>query len=98
MSKPGFKITGHKGFHITFKNGYTVSVQFGPANYCDNYHMNWGDPERKQILESSDAEVAVWGIGGELIDLPQFGNNGNVGANFTPEMVFDLLSWAKEQK
>lgn len=97
MSKPGFKITGHKGFHITFENGYTVSVQFGPANYCDNYHMNWGDPERKQILESSDAEVAVWGIGGELIDLPQFNIDG-VGSRFTPEKVLELLNWAKEQK
>ena len=97
MSNPGFKITGHKGFHITFENGYTVSVQFGPANYCDNYHMNCGDPERKQILESSDAEVAVWGIGGELIDLPQFKIDG-VGSCFTPEKVLELLSWAKEQK
>lgn len=25
--------TGH-GFHITFENGYVLSVQFGPHNYC----------------------------------------------------------------
>jgi hypothetical protein len=31
-----FKITHKKGFHITFENDYTVSVQFGPGNYCDN--------------------------------------------------------------
>ena len=35
-----FKITEGKGFHITFANGYTVSVQFGPDNYCDHYHKN----------------------------------------------------------
>ena len=28
-----FKITDGKGFHITFKNGVTVSVQFGYGNY-----------------------------------------------------------------
>ncbi len=26
----GFRITGKKGFHVTFENGWTVSVQFGP--------------------------------------------------------------------
>lgn len=31
-----FRITNGKGFHLTFANGYTASVQFGPGNYCDN--------------------------------------------------------------
>ena len=98
MSNPGFKITGHKGFHVTFENGYTVSVQFGPANYCDNYNMDFSKPKSLEHLESSDAEVAVWKGSGKLLAMPQFGNNNDVGANFTPEMVLDLLSWAKEQK
>ena len=25
----------HNGFHITFKNGYTMSVQFSKNNYSD---------------------------------------------------------------
>ncbi len=33
---PGFYITGGKGFHISFPNGYTMSVQFGPGDYCEN--------------------------------------------------------------
>lgn len=37
VAAPGFKITGVKGFHITFENGWTVSVQFGGGNYSDNY-------------------------------------------------------------
>lgn len=32
-----FRITRGKGFHVSFPNGYTVSVQFGPGNYCDHY-------------------------------------------------------------
>jgi len=31
-----FEISNQKGFQITYKNGYTVSVQFGGGNYCTN--------------------------------------------------------------
>jgi hypothetical protein len=31
------RINDNKGFQITFDNGYTVSVQFGPGNYGSNY-------------------------------------------------------------
>ena len=34
-----FSISGNRGFQMTFENGYTVSVQFGPGNYCDNYSL-----------------------------------------------------------
>ena len=40
------KDTYHDGFHMTFDNGVTVSVQFGKHNYCDQG-------------ETTD-EVAVW--------------------------------------
>ena len=29
-----FSLTGNKGFQITFENGNTVSIQWGPGNYC----------------------------------------------------------------
>lgn len=32
-----FRITGGKGFHIKFANGWTVSVQFGLYDYGDYY-------------------------------------------------------------
>jgi hypothetical protein len=31
-----FKSTENKGFQMTFENGWTISVQFGYGNYCDN--------------------------------------------------------------
>lgn len=31
-----FKITDGKGFHITFANGWTASVQWGVNNNCEN--------------------------------------------------------------
>lgn len=59
---PGFNITGKKGFHITFENGWTVSVQFGPANYCEHYDREIGKDEEACGKEGSyDAEVAAWG-------------------------------------
>lgn len=63
MNTSQFKITGHKGFHITFPNGYTISVQFGAGNYCDNYHSNWQSTEP---ATSSDAEIAFWSASGEM--------------------------------
>jgi len=35
--EPAFAITGESGFHLTFGNGWTVSVQFGPGTYGDHY-------------------------------------------------------------
>jgi hypothetical protein len=70
-----FRITGGKGFHITFQNGYAVSVQFGPGNYCDNYDMEIGRDEKLSGKRgSSTAECAVWKIDGDLIEYPLFGN------------------------
>lgn len=31
-----FNICARKGFHIALANGWTLSVQFGYGNYCDN--------------------------------------------------------------
>ncbi len=87
--RPGFAITGSKGFHITFKNGWTISVQFGPANYADNYDMpmmSFVDrpPER---LESSCAEIAYWGPTGQM---ESFGDD-TVKGYVSPEDVLALM-------
>jgi len=41
------------GIRIKFKNGYAVSVQFGPSNYCHN--RNKTDP----VEEYATAETAI---------------------------------------
>jgi hypothetical protein len=54
----GFSIgPGNKGFHITFENGWVVSVQFGAGNYCD--HHNSDDYDRN-LGHSKTAEIAAW--------------------------------------
>ena len=51
-----FTINQHTnaGFSMTFKNGWTVSVQFGKGNYCDN---RFDDSSKTQ---SPNAEIAAW--------------------------------------
>lgn len=44
-----------KGFSMTFANGWTVSVQWGKANYCYPKH----NPE-SNAMESETAEVWRW--------------------------------------
>lgn len=41
----------HKGFHMTFENGWTVSVQFGKNNYV---------ADRSNKGQSVNAEIAAW--------------------------------------
>ncbi len=92
-----FYITGKKGFHITFENGYTVSVQFGPGNYCDNYDRAIGhDEERCGVDGSSTAECAVWGPDQKMIERRGWG--GTVSNRSTPAEVLKLLKWAATQE
>ena len=60
-----FKITRGTGFQMTFENGWTISVQFGYGNYCDNYrHPDGFDfGKNKDIVQSYDAEIAIWNNG-----------------------------------
>jgi len=58
-----FRITEGKGFHMAFENGFTVSVQFGFGNYCENRH----EPIDAPSGECADAELAVIGGDGNVI-------------------------------
>ena len=66
---PGFYITGKKGFHIVFANGWTVSVQFGPGNYCEHHDRMFSEDEACGKEGSSNAEVAAWGPDGKMVNL-----------------------------
>ena len=52
-----FRINDNKGFQITFDNGYTVSVQFGPGNYGSNYSASFldemGKPQQATTVETA---------------------------------------------
>ena len=56
-----FNAVDNKGFKLTFTNGWTVSVQWGPGNYCANRSVSDYDaPSKVSIWESTTAEIAAW--------------------------------------
>lgn len=77
-----FKITDGKGFHITFANGWTASVQWGLGSYSSNGRM----PERMGVRDfteqqriagkrgSTTAEIAFWHGDGSLRSFPDWGD------------------------
>lgn len=84
-----FSITNHKGFSITFPNGWTASVQWGPGNYCDNYVAPYNAPEQSSNWESTNAEVAAYpSDGGEWHD---FGGD-TVAPRLSATEVLEFLS------
>jgi|TARA_R110000751_G_scaffold65021_1_gene133289 hypothetical protein len=49
------------GFHLKFSNGWTISVQFGYYNYCNNNLDRLSSLETADGYAGSDnAEVAAW--------------------------------------
>lgn len=86
----GFAITSKKGFHMTFENGYTVSVQFGPGNYCDNYNMDFMQFHKGnlEVLESSDAEIAAWDKDGNWVKIDGDGVKGYC----SPKEVLEFIN------
>jgi len=56
-----FKTIFNRGFHMTFDNGLTISVQWGHFNYCERKKEVYiTDELRHPIVESKDAEIAIW--------------------------------------
>lgn len=88
-----FRITQKKGFHLTFPNGYTVSVQFGPGNYCDHYDGDFNKAAELASQGSKTAECAVWGPDGKFFTPPpEWGDD--VRGYMPPADVLALLNWA----
>jgi len=57
-----FYSTNNKGFQMLFENGWTISVQFGYGNYCQNNHHPNGFyfSKNQEATTSEDAEIAIW--------------------------------------
>jgi len=80
-----FNITSQKGFHITFENGWTVSVQFGRGNYCDNRNISSMVP----VPASRNAEVAAWDPNGKMFE---FEEDNTVQGWMPPEEVLAFMN------
>ncbi len=86
-TKSKFAATQNKGFQMTFDNGYTISVQFGLGNYCNNRNK----PTNEVICESQDAEVMVWDSEGETVEVKGYKVYGYTSTN----EVADIIEYVK---
>lgn len=99
-----FKITGNRGFHITFPNGITLSTQFGWGNYCNNYDKNeLMGPNYligKLDLMCEDAEVAIfcketWLTEDMHREVFEFELGNNVMGHVNINQWLKILDWCK---
>lgn len=89
-----FKSSYNKGFSMTFKNGLTISVQWGVGNYCErrSFHHTHIDDMKNIDNWSSDAEIAIWNEHGVDFD---FGNDcvkGFVSADEVAHWIYITMS------
>ena len=64
-----FLATRNKGFRMTFENGFAISVQWGPGNYCEKKDEDFDKPMDERFWESKSAEIAVFNKEGEFIGI-----------------------------
>lgn len=84
-----FAINDNKGFQITFDNGYTVSVQFGPGNYGSNYDLSFVDNMGKPMTATT-AETALIGPDGGFVPY----DDGDVQGYRNVNDILTLMNYA----
>ena len=63
MTNSKFITTQNKGFQMTFKNGWTISIQWGTFNYCSRKTFDVVIPMsemKEDLVTSPDCEIAIW--------------------------------------
>ena len=84
-----FEITRGTGFKMTFANGWTISVQFGGFNYCDNRYPGGHDEIVGGFCFCPNAEVAVIKPDGSFAHISDC---DDIMGWQTPEQVFALMA------
>jgi hypothetical protein len=90
-----FEVTRNSGFKMTFDNGWTVSVQWGNGNYCQNKYKtpenlhDFYNGRSREFVECKDAEVAVWDGAGVWFRL---GEGDDVIGWVSPDRVAQILT------
>lgn len=93
-----FKVTRGKGFHITFANGWGISVQFGIGNYCENrnhisdpFPSDYGKAELEAGERgSASAEIAIMNPEGDLVHQDDW--DDSVKGWVTPDDVLEIMN------
>ena len=87
-----FCICRHCGFQITFDNGYTVSVQFGPGHYCENYDRDFMEPSAANYWKSGNAEVAVLDDNWDFVTRNVIDDGDDVLPSVTPNELAKIIA------
>lgn len=79
----------NKGFKMTFSNGWTISVQFGYGNFCQNNHHPEGYyfSKNQNVTTCEDAEIAIWDINGEWYNFGSDTVKGYCSTNEVAEWI-----------
>lgn len=93
------------GYHIVFKNNWLISIQFGPGNYCDNYHESFDVspfanlPDNK-YSKSTTAEIAYWKVDnkGQHTPMQMFDNGDTVLGYQTFDQVVEWMNIINQKK
>ena len=87
MSK--FIATRNKGFRMGFDNGFEISVQWGPGNYCERKDEDFNKPQEERFWESRTAEIAIFDSKDDsMITL----GKDNVDGWLTPDKVAKVIT------
>jgi hypothetical protein len=96
-----FAVTGGKGVHLTFSNGYSISIQWGPGNYCDHYHKPFDRMSSEACgSDGSDtAEVAVFKDGNWVNPpIPEWETGDDVCGWRNADDVAAIIAWVVAQR
>ncbi len=83
-----------RGFHVTFDNGITVSVQFGGGNYCDNRNLS---SFKDKGGPCKNAEVALFRGPTWIKGWPHENPNDDVQGYLSPAQVLEIMVCAEKQ-
>jgi len=77
------------GFIMTFKNGYSISVQWGPTHYCENRSLAPSMFSGFEPFESKTAEIAAFRPNGTYL---QLGENDDVAGWVLADEVAEYIA------
>lgn len=93
-----FRSTDNKGFHMTFDNLLTISVQWGTMNQCSNSGSILYDCGHRAFdyVTAITAEIAIWDTvtGGQFT----FSNGDTVLGYITPNQVAEWITLVSNAK
>ena len=104
MTGKAMRICDNKGFQLDLPNGVTVSVQWGPGNYCDSdvQHQPYDAPKKAmgddgEQWGSNTAECAAYVTGSNLSWVAVPGFTGPIGDDDSDTFYDDVVGFLDVQ-